>query len=141
MQLLITNSQLPKTALRLAAGIVVAAAFVPLSAHAQSSSLTAIQAVPLIGQDIVQRLLAPLRTILESDAPSNAPFASWTPPTLAGRGERLGHAAQELLRAAIMFAIASVAWLISFASQAISWVVSVGVAVVAWGASRITTLF
>ncbi|MBI3114691.1 MAG: hypothetical protein HYZ07_01900, partial [Candidatus Harrisonbacteria bacterium] len=129
------NYQLSKHAMLLAAGIAGMILFLPLGAEAQgipSSQLAAIQAAPLVGPDIIQKLPAPLQNLLQAGVDLNKSAISRTPPVLSGKGEWLSRTAQEILRAAISLAIALIAWLVVIATHAVSLIASVVIGIINW---------
>ncbi len=113
------------------AGAALLISLFPLCAYAQRTS-EPIQAVPLVGQDITQKLPAPLQNLIQSGIDLNKSISSWSPPVLSGRGEQISQAAQSILRAAVSFVITAIAWLIVLATQAVSIIAGIVIGIVNW---------
>ncbi len=103
----------------------------PLCTSAQQAS-ELIQAAPLVGQDVIQKLPAPLQNLIQSSVELNKSVSSWTPPLLSGRGEQISQAAQRILRAAISFIISALAWLVTLATHAVSIVAGIIIGIINW---------
>ena len=103
----------------------------PTPSHAEGE-LASIQAMPLVGPDVVERLPAPFRNLIYAARDMNASVTSWAAPALSRKGERISEALQRILRAAVAVAISVLAWCIVIATKLVGIVASVAIGIINW---------
>ncbi len=118
--------------LNILAVLAGAALFILPSYTGAQQASEPIRAVPLVGQDVIQKLPAPLQNLIQSGVELNKSASSWVPPALSGRGEQISQAAQRVLRAASSFIITALAWLITLATHAVAIIAGIAIGIINW---------